>query len=1012
MTATTAPYDMERAVPQPGTAVASAPVPQVSDAGVRAQLVAAQQDKELAAETDQYALHLDTLQAQDALNKLRSKREDLTYGQQGFMQVKGGDVINANRPGGPLLDDYKARFQAATDDTGKDLSPRARQMFNERASTEMTAFKGEIGRHSLQQTEVFNVAVDKDLQTQTLAGAVRYASDPAQLETFAQRAKGSAERLAISRGLPSEGAGIAAASNVYRVGVETLLGTGQNRQALSYFDSVKGKLDGPDQVALAGKLKTVQSDLRGEQAANEELARLGLPTIPSEDTSPGGPRENNIGNVRPSGSLTGFQAFPTFDAGVAGAVGNLRAYPKAFNGGRPMTLAQIGEHWAPRGDGANDPAQWARNVGQTAGIDPNTPIDTNDPATMAKVARGIHAAEWGGASLRQPEDYATGTNMAFGGPRVPGATGAPTAPAFRGDLKAGMEKAAYSVLQRSDLNGQEKAKALALLTKQRMQLTAFQEASTKSLDDEAGSTIAGILAKPDLLKPGTFSGFADRYQALGDGEKAMRFRLLASMESSFKDGLQSATDAQLQMLKQLAPEGLPKQVIEGYISGSTKERTEAAVQGAEAFGQIKKSVETDGVHPTGLIDQAKQAISHYVHAGKPEDARKVSDYMQSALDAERVTGQNPAQAEQAIADLKAHSDQGLADGHQLQVLSMARGMFGRQQQMIAQDPYKAGTSIYPEVGPAPRLDLTSPENAWQTMDIRSNQARQIAALTGKDVIPLANEEVDSFRGALDKGNPEQNGTLLGTLANALPADMVPGVAKALVGKAGGTGISQSYGASMLLKATGNAADADVASEILRGAAIRKARGEEAKAATPSQQAWRGKIQEEIGTGLSRTDARQRAMIEQAIESVYVYRMAQSGKSADGYDDGVLRDSVRAVLGTPVRVNGGQVYPPERGMTSYDIDGALRTITDADVKGLKTLDGTDIPARLIQGGQLQNVGTGRYVVTVKDPRTGTRAEIPDPHSPRSAWVLDLSQYVERARSRPAESDPFVPMGDLR
>jgi hypothetical protein len=188
--------------------------------------------------------------------------------------------------------------------------------------------------------------------------------------------------------------------------------------------------------------------------------------------------------------------------------------------------------------------------------------------------------------------------------------------------------------------------------------------------------------------------------------------------------------------------------------------------------------------------------------------------------------------------------------------------------------------------------------------------------------------------------------------------------------------------------------------------MRKARGEEAKAATPNQQAWRGKIQEEIGTSLGRADPRQRAMVEQAIESVYTYRMARAGKSADGYDDGVLRDATRAVLGTPVTVNGGQMYPPERGMNSYDVDAALRTITDADVKGLKTLDGTDIPARLIQGGRLENVGSGHYVVTVKDPRTGTRAEIPDPHNPRRAWVLDLSQYVTRARSNPTTPDQFT------
>lgn len=130
-----------------------------------------------------------------------------------------------------------------------------------------------------------------------------------------------------------------------------------------------------------------------------------------------GPNAFNIGNVRPVGSSTGFQQPASFDDGVAMSVRNVRAYPTAFNQGQPMTLLQIGQRWAPKGDGANDPAQWAKNVASIGGLPVDQPLDLNDPQIAARFARGVHGAEWGQKMLKPPEAYLPGTNMA-GSPRV------------------------------------------------------------------------------------------------------------------------------------------------------------------------------------------------------------------------------------------------------------------------------------------------------------------------------------------------------------------------------------------------------------------------------------------------------------------------------------------------------------------------------------------------------------------------------------------------------------------
>jgi hypothetical protein len=117
------------------------------------------------------------------------------------------------------------------------------------------------------------------------------------------------------------------------------------------------------------------------------------------------PNENNIGNVRPRGSNTGFVQVKSFDEGVSLAVQNGRAYPGAFNGGKDMSLQQIGARWAPKGDGANDPNQWANNVAAGSGLPVDKPINLNDPETAAKFARGVHLAEWGSKKVRPLEDY-------------------------------------------------------------------------------------------------------------------------------------------------------------------------------------------------------------------------------------------------------------------------------------------------------------------------------------------------------------------------------------------------------------------------------------------------------------------------------------------------------------------------------------------------------------------------------------------------------------------------------
>lgn len=163
-------------------------------------------------------------------------------------------------------------------------------------------------------------------------------------------------------------------------------------------------------------------------------ARPVAASVPSEfdDAGPAArPGGFNVGNIitgrrNPDGSLA-FRSYQTPDAAVAAVRDNLRAYPRAFNRGQPMSILQIAPRWSMGKSELDDNSRaWARNVAITAGIDPNVPIDLTNPEIVARIAKGIHVAEFGQRALYPDEVYRRGAVAPGGAPlTVAGGTGAP-----------------------------------------------------------------------------------------------------------------------------------------------------------------------------------------------------------------------------------------------------------------------------------------------------------------------------------------------------------------------------------------------------------------------------------------------------------------------------------------------------------------------------------------------------------------------------------------------------------
>lgn len=168
----------ELRTPRPGGSVASYSVP----SGERAGQTIAQAGRMLQqvgetfgkiAEVEQ--ARFDSLKAEDAVNKLRNKQNDLTLGEQnGFRNKQGSDAM-----GPDFLDGYLKSFKDAANEIEGTLSnDRQRERFRQRAGIAAEQYNHELLTHIANQTSVYRKQVaDGTIATEIRAGAARW-DDP------------------------------------------------------------------------------------------------------------------------------------------------------------------------------------------------------------------------------------------------------------------------------------------------------------------------------------------------------------------------------------------------------------------------------------------------------------------------------------------------------------------------------------------------------------------------------------------------------------------------------------------------------------------------------------------------------------------------------------------------------------------------------------------------------------------------------------------------------------------
>jgi hypothetical protein len=162
------PEDYGLSTPRPSRDIYNAtPVRVAPDMGP-AQLVS-----DIGAIMKQETDKLDALKAEDALNKIRQARLDLTMGDKGAYQVKGGDVLTPTYMSG-----YKSQLNTTVEGVMSGLSAPQQARLKSHADREVLGLQSDILRHSMTESERYKGIVrEGTATTATNAGIVQW-QDP------------------------------------------------------------------------------------------------------------------------------------------------------------------------------------------------------------------------------------------------------------------------------------------------------------------------------------------------------------------------------------------------------------------------------------------------------------------------------------------------------------------------------------------------------------------------------------------------------------------------------------------------------------------------------------------------------------------------------------------------------------------------------------------------------------------------------------------------------------------
>lgn len=230
-----APEDYGLSTPRPTRGVTENTAVQV-----RPDLATGKLMQDIGALMQAEAEKFDDLVAEDAMNKLREKRIEMTYGQNGFTNVRGAQITTR-----PVMQEFPDAFNREVEGIAAGLnSSRARIKFQQAAGRESNGYKTDLMRHVAGEVNTYAGQVHQG-KIGTLAGTAATAiDDPIKLEyTMAQVGKAVADeaaRLGYS-GPVLELFKQTEFGKVHDGVIKSLINSGRAKDASEYLVAAKGR---------------------------------------------------------------------------------------------------------------------------------------------------------------------------------------------------------------------------------------------------------------------------------------------------------------------------------------------------------------------------------------------------------------------------------------------------------------------------------------------------------------------------------------------------------------------------------------------------------------------------------------------------------------------------------------------------------------------------------------------------------------------------------------------------
>jgi hypothetical protein len=151
--------DLSRPTPQPDRTVVGYRPAQVSNVGANALVQGGGELQRVGLELERLAERererFDTLRAEQAFNDLIAKRQDLTYGEQGFTKLNGQEALAEGS-----TRKWLGQYNEAAQEIEKGLAnDRQKEMFRSRASVSSLQYREDIMRHLIAEQETYAQSV-------------------------------------------------------------------------------------------------------------------------------------------------------------------------------------------------------------------------------------------------------------------------------------------------------------------------------------------------------------------------------------------------------------------------------------------------------------------------------------------------------------------------------------------------------------------------------------------------------------------------------------------------------------------------------------------------------------------------------------------------------------------------------------------------------------------------------------------------------------------------------------